>query len=489
MQVLQTAPPRVFISYSHDSVAHEDRVLALADRLRADGIDAMIDQYVQSPPQGWPIWCKSEIRKSDFVLLVCTETYLRRVDGEEEPGVGHGVLWEGRLIKQHLYDTGSVSSKFVPVLFADGSDDHVPTPVRGASIYRIETAEGYESLYRLLTNQPRVRKPEIGKLLRLPERQRANEAVPQAAEMRLRTEEARREKERQWAQAAQQHEREKPAALAAQRTEAAHEAEAEKERPGAQAVGQAADRSRADLAVFRDAPFAPELVVIPAGEFWMGSPEDEKERSEDEGPRHKVRIGRRFAIGRYPLTFAEYDRFCEAKRRKNPDDGGWGRSRRPVGARPVIMVSWEDAQAYIAWLSQETGTAYRLPSEAEWEYACRAGTTTRYSFGDKMTLENVALTSIGPSEVGGCPPNRWGLYDMHGNVWEYVEDDWHEDYRGAPDDGSAWKDKGADLASRCHVCRGGSFFDVPWSLRSASRSSDEPGRALVRGFRVARTLG
>src|SRR5580704_16408959 len=124
--MVYAAPPRVFISYSHDSGKHCDRVLYLADRLRADGIDARIDQYIQSPPEGWPGWCKTELEQAGFVLMVCTETYLRRVDRKEEPGVGHGVLWEGRLINQYLYDAGSVSANFVPVLLADGSPDHVP---------------------------------------------------------------------------------------------------------------------------------------------------------------------------------------------------------------------------------------------------------------------------------------------------------------------------------------------------------------------------
>ena len=153
-------------------------MLDFADRLRADGIDASIDQYVPFPGEGWPGWCETEIRKAQFVLLVCTETYLRRVNGEEEPGKGHGVLWEARIIKQEVYDAGSVNKKFVPVLFADGSHDHVPTPLRGASIYRIEADEGYWDLYRLLTDQPEVRKPELGKLRRLPERQRKSQIEP-----------------------------------------------------------------------------------------------------------------------------------------------------------------------------------------------------------------------------------------------------------------------------------------------------------------------
>src|SRR6266446_7013752 len=165
-------PPRVLISYSHDSPAHEVRVLALADRLRADGIDAMIDLYVQSPPEGWPAWCDSQIRQSQSVLMVCTTTYLRRVEGNEEPGIGHGVLWEGRLIKQHLYDSGSVSNKFVPVLLADGSPEHIPTPVRGGTIYRVESARGYQALLRLLTDQPLTPIPTLGRRPELPPRQR-----------------------------------------------------------------------------------------------------------------------------------------------------------------------------------------------------------------------------------------------------------------------------------------------------------------------------
>jgi hypothetical protein len=164
--------PRVLITYSHDSTAHEDRVLEVADRLRADGIDAMIDLYEPSPPQGWPAWCDAQIRQSDFVLMVCTETYLRRVDGDEEPAIGRGVLWEGRLIKQHLYNAGSVTKKFVPVLLAEGSDAHVPAPVAGATIYRVETPEGYEALLRLVTGQPLTPMPPLGPRRELSARRR-----------------------------------------------------------------------------------------------------------------------------------------------------------------------------------------------------------------------------------------------------------------------------------------------------------------------------
>jgi len=170
--------PRVFISYSHDSLEHQDRVLDLADRLRADGIDTSLDQYEVSPPEGWPAWCAREIQKAEFVLMVCTETYRRRIDLDEEPGKGYGVLWEGRLIKQQLYNAGSVSGKFVPILFEDGIIEHIPEPVSGASFFRVDTPDGYEALYRLLTGQPAVRKPVLGNLRRVPERPRRSRAEP-----------------------------------------------------------------------------------------------------------------------------------------------------------------------------------------------------------------------------------------------------------------------------------------------------------------------
>jgi formylglycine-generating enzyme required for sulfatase activity len=187
------------------------------------------------------------------------------------------------------------------------------------------------------------------------------------------------------------------------------------------------------------------------------------------------------------VTFAEYDRFRQAKGRREPKDEGWGRVR-----RPVIDVSWRDAQAYIAWLSEETGRTYRLPSEAEWEYACRAGTTTRYSFPDPITPKNANYVDSSlsrTSEVGSYPANPWGLYDMHGNVWEWVEDNWHDNYLGAPKDGSAWKDFKGSRDSRYCVIRGGAWDTVSGSCRSANRYKYLTGqRGYNKGFRVARTL-
>ena len=252
-------------------------------------------------------------------------------------------------------------------------------------------------------------------------------------------------------------------------------------------VAPPTDADMPDLTALRDAPFAPELVVLPAGEVIMGSTEEDEAAYEDERPQHRVMIAWRFAIGRYPVTFYEYDQFCEVTRREKPGDNGWGRGR-----RPVINVSWHDAQDYIAWLSQETGRSYRLPSEAEWEYACRAGTTSRYSFGDAIWRRdaNYAYSELGrTSEVGSYLPNPWGLHDMHGNVWEWVEDDWHDNYRGAPSDGSAWSDSETSPTPRRCVVRGGAWSGVSRDCRSASRRRDfTVSRSNGLGFRVARTV-
>jgi formylglycine-generating enzyme required for sulfatase activity len=245
--------------------------------------------------------------------------------------------------------------------------------------------------------------------------------------------------------------------------------------------------------VFRgiDATWCPEMVVIPPGEFMMGSTEAERQSALEEGaeqfyldwekPQHLVRIAYRLAVGRYPVTFEEYEHFARTTGRKQPDDAGWGRGR-----RPVINVDWEDAKAYAAWLAVQTGQPYRLLSEAEWEYACRAGTTTRHWWGDGITPENADAdgSAVGKTiEVGSYPANPFGLYDTHGNVWEWVEDCLNESYTGAPTDGSAWTS--GDCSNR--VLRGGSSAYPLECYRSASRNCSDCGGSNF-GFRVARTL-
>lgn len=160
--------PTVFISYSHDSPEHLERVAALADRLRQGGVDAILDRYELAPPEGWPHWMERQIKGADFVLLVCTETYRRRVDKMEAPGKGLGGSWEGHLITQHLYDAGAANERFIPVLFSPDDASNIPTPLRAATHYRVGDEEGYQNLYRRLTDQPRLARPELGPLRRLP---------------------------------------------------------------------------------------------------------------------------------------------------------------------------------------------------------------------------------------------------------------------------------------------------------------------------------
>lgn len=160
----------VFISYSHDSPEHVARVLTLANQLVVDGIDCKLDQYEVSPPEGWPRWTEKQLKAADFVLLVCTEHYYKRVVGEESAGVGRGVQWESHLIYQHIYENASRSIRFIPVLFDVRNAPHIPTPLRGVMFYRLDTPLGYEELYRRITDQPQARKPPLGPQKILPER-------------------------------------------------------------------------------------------------------------------------------------------------------------------------------------------------------------------------------------------------------------------------------------------------------------------------------
>jgi formylglycine-generating enzyme required for sulfatase activity len=237
------------------------------------------------------------------------------------------------------------------------------------------------------------------------------------------------------------------------------------------------------------------MVVVPAGSFMMGSPASEKFREDHEGPQRKVTIARRFAVGKYEVTFAEWDT-CAAnvKLFSHLADIGDGCSQKPDtfyqrGKRPVANVSWEDAKEYVAWLSKKTGAIYRLLTEAEWEYSARAGTTTRFSTGATITANQATFhggLQVDTLEVGHFKPNAFRLHDMHGNVREWVEDCWHYSYLNAPTDGSAWISSCPDNA---RVIRGGSWGAGSGDLRSADRKREAPHhRTRFTGFRVARTL-
>jgi formylglycine-generating enzyme required for sulfatase activity len=276
---------------------------------------------------------------------------------------------------------------------------------------------------------------------------------------------------------------------------------------------------------------APPMVVIAAGSFLMGSPEGEKGRQENEGPRHRVTITRGFALGQREVTVAEFRRFIEATgyhtqaelsgqsniydeqsgRLMDRDDVNWRHDfngRRAQGELPVLHVNWYDAQAYAQWLSERTGHPYRLPTEAEFEYAIRAGSVTAYWWGDgnpKAVIENmtgdgdrsdsgrawnIGFESYndhywGPAPAGSFAANPFGLYDLAGNVSEWVADCWHETYARAPIDGSAWVNPGCGR----RVVRGGYWASAPRAARSASRlSAAADVHGSVVGFRVARDL-
>ena len=251
--------------------------------------------------------------------------------------------------------------------------------------------------------------------------------------------------------------------------------------------------------VFRDCPACPEMVVLPAGEFLMGSPESEKGRGKDEGPQYKVTFRQPFAVGKFEVTFAQWDA-CTAEGgcAHKPGDETWGRGR-----RPVINVSWGDARQFVDWLAKKTGKPYRLLTEAEWEYAARAQsrmpeTNAPFSTGPTINYKQANYDANftynkGPQgiyrqktlDTGSLPRNAFGLHDMHGNVWEWVEDCYRDSYVGAPADGAAV----ASSACNLRILRGGAWNYYPRLLRSAYRYATAPGiRMENAGFRVARAL-
>ena len=280
--------------------------------------------------------------------------------------------------------------------------------------------------------------------------------------------------------------------------------------------------SQAPGTAFRDCPECPEMIVLPGGSFTMGSPSSEAGRNPDEGPTRRVTIGDGLAVGIHEVTRAEFAAFASATGFPEGNscwtfENGDGRDRsgrswRNPGYRqgdddPVVCVSWEDARAYVEWLSRKTGERYRLLSEAEWEYAVRAGSDARYSFGDDLAGREICRHGNGAdlaakrrysgwrvvdcddgyvmtAPVGQLRANAFGLHDGHGNVWEWVDDCYHDSYAGAPSDGSA-RTGGGNCDRR--VQRGGAWDSFPEFLRSAMRDKFQPGNRSVKvGFRVAR---
>lgn len=287
--------------------------------------------------------------------------------------------------------------------------------------------------------------------------------------------------------------------------------------------------------VFRDCADCPEIVVIPPGSFTMGSTPEETQRanlrpdiSPREWPAHKVTIAKAFGIGRFEITRAQYANFVRATGHPDGDScitwnldtnkwepvagASWRRPGFPQGQdHPAGCLNLADTRAYVEWLSTTTGQHYRIPTDAEWEYVARAGTTTLQSWGDSFDdickytnasdLDRADVHGgleeeptrffqcrdgfVYTSPVGSFPPNQFGLYDVIGNIWEWVEDCYYATYQGAPTDGSAWIGENCDRL----VVRGGGWFSRVWFVRPAGRSREEPEfRTMTLGLRVVREL-
>jgi formylglycine-generating enzyme required for sulfatase activity len=438
----QPAPPRVFISYSHDSHEHLDRVLGLADRLRAEGIDCNLDQYEPSPHEGWPRWMELQFKQAEFILVVCTEIYCRRFEGREAQGKGLGVKWEGAIITGELYRDEAVNKRFIPILFAEADVAHVPERLEHYMRYLVSEETQYELLYRHLTRQPRVIRPELGKIRTLEPVNKLN-ALPIE------------DRQQEFV----------PIPEASPRTK-----DISKPQPVIVQPAQPAQTPSENLNGVKL-----EMVYIPSGEFLMGSNE-----YSDEGPIHRVKLSPYF-IGKYPVTQAQW----KAVMGNNP-------SRFQGDDLPVETVSWEDAKKFCETISAKTGKTYRLPTEAEWEMACRAGSNGKYCFGDdEKLLGEYAWYGQNSDDkthpVGQKKPNAWGLFDMHGNVWEWCGDWYGGRYYSECEKQGLVTDPQGPATGSYRVARGGGWNNYAVRCRSADRGGVVPGnRRDGLGFRLVR---
>ncbi len=434
----ESNPPKVFISYSHDSQEHFDRVLLLSDTLREWGIDCHIDQY-ELAPADWLRWMERRIREADFVLVVCTATYCRRFNGEEEPGKGLGVRHEGGVISVELYNRQTETAKFIPVVFSVPDAAHIPTPLQATNrhmlnIEQLETDRGFENLYRQLTRQPRVVPKPIGKIRPLPPINRKedfDEVEVQAPSPIIQPP--------------------KPKFVEPAKPKIIHQNFTED-------LGNSVKL---------------EMIAIPGGSFLMGS-----EDYENTKPVHPVKLSP-FHIGKFQVTQQQW----QAVRGKNP-------SHFKGNNLPVENISWNDATRFCLKLSEKTGKEYRLPTEAEWEYACLAGSTGKYCFSnDQSRLRDYAWFDENSGDkthpVGEKLPNDWGLHDMHGNVWEWCQDWYGQNYYTELSTQDDLVNPRGPQSGSYRVLRGGSWIDLQDVARAVYRYNNDPAnRVSSFGFRV-----
>ena len=515
--------PRVFLSYSHDSEAHRAWVRLLAERLLEGGVEVTLDQW--DLPLGADVvrFMDLGIRDADRVLMVCTANYVAKAE-ERKGGAGY----EGMVVTGHVA-RATDTIKFVPIVRDHAGESLVPGFL-GQRLwldFRVDAVfeERLEELLRELHGAPRNPKPPLGRNpFAGPELEGAAK-VPQSPSPTPSLgsrETADRRQEAGFQQgakgAAASAAEGNPAPVSASPAVPAPPATS----PAAQVSSPAAAANPPPLALrpltVTTARLRREgerwlverqearveacdvdlgegeslrLIQIPVGEFPMGSPANEPKRYVDEGPQHRVRLGG-FLLGQTPVTQVQWGmvaRWPKVKLDLKPDPSGFNGAR-----RPVERVSWKQAMEFCRRLSQRTGPLFTLPSEAQWEYACRAGSTTPFAFGATLTSElaNYNATSWyadGPkglwrqetTDVDSFPANAWGLHDMHGNVWEWCLDTWHDSYDGAPTDGSPWLT--GDSSRK--LLRGGSWGNGPRYCRSAGRGRAQPDYAdFDVGFRV-----
>jgi formylglycine-generating enzyme required for sulfatase activity len=491
---------RIFVSYSRKDVAFVDQLEAA---LKARGFETLIDRTEIYAFEDWWQRVEALISRADTVVFVLSPDAVA-----------------SEVALKEVEHAGSLNKRFAPVVYRQVQDSAVPEPLRRLNFIFFDDPEKFEASADYLAAALQIdlgwirqhtefgeaarrwtaagRPGPRGLLLRSPiledaERWIASQpagAPEPTADIRAFVAESRRAATRR---------RRQLAALAGAFVALIVAAVAAwwnqdwlKERgyvlASVHALTAAQERALEPKDLFKECADCPEMIVVPAGNFVMGSPASEKGRGYDETPLHDVTIAKHFAISRFALTVAEWDA-CVAYGDCDPhlQAGVFGGAR-----QPVVNTNWYDAQGYVAWLSRITGKQYRLLSEAEYEYATRAGTQTAYPWGDEVGTNNANCAGCGsqwdgeqPAPVGSFAPNQFGLYDMVGNVSEWVEDCANADYDDTPADGSAWTT--ADCGSR--ILRGGAFIFPPSDARSARRLQNAPDfRINYDGFRVARTL-
>ena len=440
---LESAPPKVFISYSHNvqSPDYKDRILTLANRLLEDGIDCHIDQYEESPPEGWQRWMLNQVERANFVLIACSEEYDRRFRGNETYGKGKGATWEGGVIIQELYDAQGQNSKFIPIIINPEDANFIPSPLRSATNYRLQNDDGYESLYRRLTNQLRNRKPQLGKLQTLAPRDRKQLFQEDSSFHTSQNQRAEAE-----TQNAISYSKNKTIQQEIELTNtqinqsviqnlSSYNFEYILVNDRGEVISKEKGHSKYFIEALGD-NVELEMIFVQGGKFIMGSINSTEL---NEQPHHEVTI-RPFFIGKHQITQSQWKMVSSLPKvgcDLNPKPSYFKGEN-----RPAENINWHEANEFCQILTASTDRNYRLPSEAEWEYACRANTETVFNCGEALNkklanyLDNQDYKKNRKGEyinqtktVMSFQANAFGLYDMHGNVREWCSDSWHNNYK------------------------------------------------------------